>query len=164
MHQQTWYWPPKLEYWVELAVIFQAFNKLKHLSEILFTADRQVLFYFQVTQQCDILSWVIEHFGERGNGFGWPIIRIRYRPIGRTWYRIQSSTETAKNGLSQAAINRIHIHDRFYGSYKYILPHYASVNWVSIGSDNGLSPDRCQAVIWTNAGILLFGPLGTNLG
>ena len=31
-----------------------------------------------------------------------------------------------------------------------------------IGSDNGLSPDRRQAIIWTNAGILLIGPLGTN--
>ena len=31
-----------------------------------------------------------------------------------------------------------------------------------IGSDNGLSPDRRQAIIWTNYGILLIGPLGTN--
>ena len=31
-----------------------------------------------------------------------------------------------------------------------------------IGSDNGLSPDRRQAIIWTNAGILLIEPLGTN--
>ena len=31
-----------------------------------------------------------------------------------------------------------------------------------IGSDNGLSPDRRQAIIWTNAGILLIWPLGTN--
>ena len=31
-----------------------------------------------------------------------------------------------------------------------------------IGSDNGLSPDRCQAIIWTSAGILLIGHLGTN--
>ena len=30
-----------------------------------------------------------------------------------------------------------------------------------IGSDNGLSPGRCQAIIWTNAGILLIGPLGS---
>ena len=30
-----------------------------------------------------------------------------------------------------------------------------------IGSDNGLSPVRRQAIIWTNAGILLIGPLGT---
>ena len=33
-----------------------------------------------------------------------------------------------------------------------------------IGSDNGLSPGRRQAIIWTNAGILLIGPLGTNYG
>ena len=32
-----------------------------------------------------------------------------------------------------------------------------------IGSDNGLTPERRQAIIWTNAGILLIGPLGTNL-
>ena len=31
-----------------------------------------------------------------------------------------------------------------------------------IGSDNGLSVGRRQAIIWTNAGILLIGPLGTN--
>ena len=32
-----------------------------------------------------------------------------------------------------------------------------------IGSDNGLSPGRRQAIIWTNDGILLIEPLGTNL-
>ena len=39
---------------------------------------------------------------------------------------------------------------------------YASLNWIIIGSDNGLSPVWCQAIIWTNAGILLIGTLGTN--
>ena len=32
----------------------------------------------------------------------------------------------------------------------------------SVGSDNGLSPGRRQAIISTNAGILLIGPLETN--
>ena len=32
----------------------------------------------------------------------------------------------------------------------------------NIDSDNGLSPGRHQAVIWTNAGVLLNRPLGTN--
>ena len=32
----------------------------------------------------------------------------------------------------------------------------------NIGADNGLSPGRHQAIIWTNAGILLIGRLGTN--
>ena len=31
-----------------------------------------------------------------------------------------------------------------------------------ISSDNGLSPGRRQAIIWTNVGILLIGPLGPN--
>ena len=30
-------------------------------------------------------------------------------------------------------------------------------------SDNGLSPGHCQAIILTNSGVLLIGPLGTNL-
>ena len=32
-----------------------------------------------------------------------------------------------------------------------------------IGSDNGLSPGRHQAINWINAGVLLIGPIGTNL-
>ena len=31
-----------------------------------------------------------------------------------------------------------------------------------IGADNGLSPDRRQAIIWTNAGILLILTSGRN--
>ena len=37
---------------------------------------------------------------------------------------------------------------------------YASVNWVSIGPGNGLSPFRCQAITWTSAGLLSVGLLG----
>ena len=33
---------------------------------------------------------------------------------------------------------------------------------VSIGSDNDLSSDRREAIIWTDAGILVIKPLGTN--
>ena len=32
----------------------------------------------------------------------------------------------------------------------------------TIGPDNGLSPGRCEAIIWTNAAILLIRILGTN--
>ena len=35
-------------------------------------------------------------------------------------------------------------------------------NLTIIGPDNGLSPGRRQAIIWTNAGILLIGPWVTN--
>ena len=40
---------------------------------------------------------------------------------------------------------------------------YASINWDSIGSDNGLSPIRRQAIIWTNAGLLWIRPEETNV-
>ena len=40
--------------------------------------------------------------------------------------------------------------------------HICVSNITIIVSDNDLSPGRRQAIIWTNAGILFIGPLGTN--
>ena len=54
------------------------------------------------------------------------------------------------------------------GLHSNALTHWGRVTHICvskqtiIGSDNGLSPGRRQAIIWTNAGILLIGPLGTN--
>ena len=42
------------------------------------------------------------------------------------------------------------------------VTHICDSKLTIIGSDNGLLPGRRQAIIWTNAGILLIGPLGTN--
>ena len=48
------------------------------------------------------------------------------------------------------------------------LAHWGRVTYICvskltiIGSDNGLSPDRRKAIIWTNVGILLNEPLRTN--
>ena len=50
----------------------------------------------------------------------------------------------------------------------YLLTHWGRVTHICvseftiIGSDNGLTPCRRQAIIWTNVGILLIRPLGTN--
>ena len=52
--------------------------------------------------------------------------------------------------------------------YQCHLTHWGRVTHICvskltiIGSDNSLSPGRHQAIIWTNAGILLIGPLGAN--
>ena len=49
-----------------------------------------------------------------------------------------------------------------------LLTHWGRVTHICvnkltiIGSDNGLSLDRRQAIIRANAGLLLIGPLGTN--
>ena len=40
-------------------------------------------------------------------------------------------------------------------------PSAAYMNWVSIDSDNGLSPVRRLAITWTNAHLLSIGPFGT---
>ena len=60
----------------------------------------------------------------------------------------------------------------FWGTfYNWLTPPLTHWGWVThicvckltiIGSDNGLSPDRRQAIIWTNVGLLLNGLLGTN--
>ena len=48
------------------------------------------------------------------------------------------------------------------------LTHWGRVAHLCVGkltiiaADNGLAPGRRQAIIWTNAGILSIGPLGTN--
>ena len=53
-------------------------------------------------------------------------------------------------------------------THLWLLTHWGRVTHICvgkltiIGSDNGLSPGRRQAIIWTNAGILLIWPLGTN--
>ena len=63
-----------------------------------------------------------------------------------------------------------------FGSAKYIasysplltnwdrLTHICVDKLTIIGSHNGLSPGRRQAITWTNVGILLIGTLGTNVG
>ena len=57
-------------------------------------------------------------------------------------------------GTSVTRLNPLEVH----------LTHWGQVTHICfiIGSDNGLSPGRRQAIFWTNAGILLIGPLGTN--
>ena len=56
------------------------------------------------------------------------------------------------------------IHNSITLTHLPLVPHICeSVNQVSIGTDNGLSPIWRQAIIWTNAGLLSIGPLGTKL-
>ena len=52
--------------------------------------------------------------------------------------------------------------------HRICLTHWGRVTDICVGnltitgSDNGLSPWRRQAIIWTNGAVLLIGPLGTN--
>ena len=52
--------------------------------------------------------------------------------------------------------------------WPFVLTYWGRVTYIcvskrtTIGSDNGLSPGRRQAIIWPNAGILFIQTLGTN--
>ena len=62
----------------------------------------------------------------------------------------------------------LNLRDTMLFALKHGLTHWGRVTHICVskltitGSDNGLSPDRRKSIIWTNAGILLIGPLGTN--
>ena len=61
-----------------------------------------------------------------------------------------------------------HQQSRYWPISPGILTHWGRVTHIcvskltTIGSDNGLSPGRRQAIIWTNDGILIIQILGTN--
>ena len=84
------------------------------------------------------------------------------------WYILHETTcSTWLYGVFMSVEDEYYMHS-FIMLSKASLTHWGRVthicvgNLIIIGSDNGLSPGRCQAIIWTNAGILLIGPLGTN--
>ena len=70
--------------------------------------------------------------------------------------------------LCKRHCNRFAVSSMQCSQVKHSLTHWGRVTHICvskltiIGPDNGLSPGRRQAIIWTNAGILLIGPCGTN--
>ena len=70
----------------------------------------------------------------------------------RQW--IQSLSGRADPGLSMRFV--------VYLTHWNRVTHIRVSKLTTIGSDNGLSPGRLKAIIWTNAGILSTGPSGIN--
>ena len=70
--------------------------------------------------------------------------------------------------LSKSLHHHTMVLKSWFSNYMAVLTHWGWVTHICvsklniIGSDNGLSPGRRQAIIWTNDGILLIGPLRTN--
>ena len=78
----------------------------------------------------------------------------------KPWMRIMPSINNRACNLHVIAVSEI--------CPQFISTHWGPVMYICvskliiIGSDNGLLPGRHQAIIWTNAGILFIGPMGTN--
>ena len=79
------------------------------------------------------------------------------------WLKANKLSLYIKNSLYD--IHQIETHWYW---YHFIKSHWGRVTHICVGklaiiaTDNGLSPGRHQAINWTNDGILLIGPLGTN--
>ena len=104
-----------------------------------------------------ILEWRVDAWVDawmdawRDEGMDEPAER---RVGGRTdgWFRIIFCILSTINSAES----------HFYLTHWGRVTHICVGKLISIGSENGLSPGRRQAIIWTNARILLLGPLATN--
>ena len=89
-----------------------------------------------------------------------PYIISKIKDITKSKYIFVCSAKQSTESRSLTAQNFNVVSD--------VLTHWGRVTHICankliiIGSDNGLSPGWRQAIIWTNDGILLIGPLGTN--
>ena len=81
---------------------------------------------------------------------------ITWRTISQemAWLRGWSVISTTQSLFALYMLNRL----THWGRVTHIFIRKLTI----VGSDNGLSPGRRQAIIWTNVGKLLIGPLGTN--
>ena len=65
--------------------------------------------------------------------------------------------------LIAAFLLTISVLTHFYFTHWGRVTHTCVSELTIIGSDNGLSPGRRQAIFWNNTGLLLIQPLGTNV-
>ena len=72
------------------------------------------------------------------------------------------------NGFVQKKRNSMadtgHVLDTPWTHWVQVMHIHMSVTWVSIGSGNGVTPGRCQAITWTNADLFLNKTLRIKIG
>ena len=93
-----------------------------------------------------------------------------FPPSNSAIWHIMPADDLVTSGAraSAATIFNLFLPQYFSLSTRNLLTYWGQVKHICvgkliiIGSDNSLSPSRRQAIIWTNAGILLIRPLGTN--
>ena len=86
-----------------------------------------------------------------------------------SWNLVEKVWDHSEASASELYLSNLHRYTQNVHCISvYALTHWGWVTHICvgeqtiIGSDNGLSPGRRQAIIWINAGILSTGPLGTN--
>ena len=74
----------------------------------------------------------------------------------RPWYDVESMNRWLPRAIVSVTCDISVLTHWGRVTHKYV------VKLAIIGSDNSLSPGRRKAIVWTNDGILITGPLGTN--
>ena len=104
--------------------------------------------------------------------FHWGLFQSFVLTIFQHWFRFRCCL-VGFNPLSEPIMFNLLTHTRVtllqWVKYTLWLTHWGRVMHICVGyrtiigrPDNGLSPGLRQAIIWTNAGILLIEPLRTN--
>ena len=119
-------------------------------------------------------AWLLWHRSSRGQlALCNPRDRFQlteWRSVSKNPFRVVFLYPTLKKQIQW--LNPLKTISKF-GNLSSLIDNYSLTHWgrvmhicvselTIIGSDNGLSPGRRQAIIWTIAGILWIGPLGTN--
>ena len=100
-------------------------------------------------------------------------VRFCYRPNSQLWSRILCITTITWTHYEMLIHNYTMYLIMCWKEVGLIANFHLKTHWgqvthicvgklITIASDNGLSPGRRQAIIQTNTGILLIGPIGTN--
>ena len=111
-------------------------------------------------RQCANYIWVINNF------IAWGVAYKKGLMVGEI-NQYQTTTKHNRAWIMYIILGMYCLHV-YVPWNNLVLTHWGRVTHICVGKltitgwDNGLSPERRQAIISTNAGILLIGPLGTN--
>ena len=97
--------------------------------------------------------WVSWTNSNKYHSFTWKQITIPHSHLGIAYTRINQPA----NKLYCLKFKIILVPCAILSTHWGRVTHICISKLIIIGSDNGLSPERCQAIIWTIAGILLIG-------
>ena len=105
--------------------------------------------------------------------WSWPSFGVpeKYNPNDWQYISISLQFTISYKTMMLISITLLRWQDSHRGAYEKtslriilwgLVTHICVSNVNIIGSDNGLTLSRRQAIVWTNDGILLIGPVGTN--
>ena len=118
--------------------------------------------YWLAAWRHQVITWTNVDIPLRFSGVHIIISHVLINLIRNSWYyyiRLDSG-----NVFRQYTLKLLHLPGANVLTHLERVTNTCVGNPTIIGSDNGLSPGRRQAIIWTNAGILLTGPSVTNFG